>query len=79
MPPLKGFSTLSIFVVMVKYSRKRVKVFTASMHLAWLKMLQLGSVKLAVRKYLGKALFFLAQLSALEAKVKSMEKSKAAC
>lgn len=45
-------------------------MFTASMHLAWLKMLQVGSMKLAVRTYLGKALFSVAQLSVLEAKVK---------
>lgn len=35
-------------------------VFTDSMYLALLKMLQLVSVKLAVRKHLGKALFSLA-------------------
>jgi len=57
---------LSIFVVWSNGG----PVFTASMHLAWQKMLQLGSVKLAVRKYFGKALLSLAQLSVLEAKVK---------
>lgn len=34
------------------------------------RMAQLGSVKLAVRKYLGDALFSLAQLRALETQVK---------